>query len=73
MHSAEELITKIKSILKENINQFIGIPLQTKMLADIFIDKEKDFSNIEITNVAELYNEFVEKKIKIQFDQRTLT
>ena len=68
--SAEELITKIKSILKENINQFIGIPLQTKMLADIFIDKEKNFTNIEISNVADLYSEFIKKKIIIKYEER---
>ena len=58
MQSVEELIKKIQSIHSENINQFIGIPLQTKMLAEIFIDKDKDFTKIDITNVADLYNEF---------------
>jgi ankyrin repeat protein len=69
--SAEDLITKIKSFLSKNINQLIGIPLQTKMLADIFIDKEKDFSNIEITNIAELYHHFLEGKIKIQIEEKS--
>jgi replicative DNA helicase len=65
--SAEDLITKIKSILStKNINELIGIPLQTKMLADIYFDKETDSSSqIEIANLAELYNQFVEAKIRI--------
>jgi ankyrin repeat protein len=69
--SAEDLITKIKSFLSKNIYQLIGIPLQTKMLADIFVDKEKDFSKIEITNIAELYHHFLESKIKIQIEEKS--
>jgi hypothetical protein len=62
-----------QTILSQNLNQLIGIPLQIKMLADIFIDKEKDFSNIEITNIADLYEEFIKKKITIQFEERSNT
>jgi ankyrin repeat protein len=67
---ADELITKIESILSADINQLIGIPLQTKMLADIFISKEKDFSKLEIANIAELYNEFTETMIRETFKNR---
>jgi hypothetical protein len=62
--SAEELSLKIKSI---KLNKLIGIPLQTKMLADIYCDR--DFSTIKIANIADLYNEFVESKIVIQFER----
>jgi ankyrin repeat protein len=68
--SADDLITKIKSILSANINQLIGIPLQTKMMADIFIDREKDFSKIEITNFAELYHHFLETMVEVNFVNR---
>jgi ankyrin repeat protein len=70
MQSAEDLIERIKSISSENLNQLIGIPLQTKMLADIFFEKVKnkeDFSNLILKNIAVLYNEFIETKIKIQY------
>ena len=33
---AEKLISKLKMSLTDNINQLVGIPLQTKMLADIY-------------------------------------
>jgi ankyrin repeat protein len=72
MQSAQDLIKRIKSISSENLNQLIGIPLQTKMLADIYFEKVKnkeDFSNLILTNIAELYNEFIESKIKIQFER----
>jgi ankyrin repeat protein len=70
MQSAEDLIKKIKSISSENLNQLIGIPLQTKMLADIFHERVKnkdDFSKLILENIAELYNEFIKSKIKIQY------
>jgi ankyrin repeat protein len=70
--SAEDLIKRIKSISSQNLNQLIGIPLQTKILADIYFErvkKREDFSNLILTNIAELYNEFIESKIKIQFER----
>jgi hypothetical protein len=69
--SAQYLITKIKSSQIENITALIGIPLQTKMLADIYFDREKDFSTIEITNYAELYHHFLETKIGIKFEEKS--
>jgi hypothetical protein len=71
--SAEEIITKIESSLSLNISQLIGIPLQTKMIADIFstkLSQESDLSNIKINNIADLYHEFVEEKFNIQFEQK---
>jgi hypothetical protein len=62
--SARDLINDLKSI---NLNQFIGIPLQTKMLADIYFDH--DFSNIKIANLADLYNEFIESNFRIQVEK----
>jgi ankyrin repeat protein len=67
MQSADDLI---KSISPQNLNQLIGIPLQTKMLGDIYFGRKKNqenFSKSILTNIAELYNEFIESKIKIQF------
>ena len=67
--SAEELIAKIKSSLTENISQLIGIPLQTKMMADIFLNK-LNLANIEFNSIADLYHEFVEMKFNIQFEEK---
>jgi ankyrin repeat protein len=70
--SAEDLIKRIKSISSLSLNQLIGIPLQTKMLADIYFEKvkdEKEFSQIILTNIADLYNQFIESKIEIQFER----
>jgi ankyrin repeat protein len=72
MQSAEDLIERIKSISSQSLNELIGIPLQTKMLADIYFDKvkdEKEFSQIILTNIADLYNQFIESKIEIQFER----
>jgi hypothetical protein len=69
---ANLLISKMKSKLSKNINELIGIPLQIKMLADIFIDKDKDdLSTLEITNIASLYLAFIEAKIRIQLEEKS--
>jgi ankyrin repeat protein len=70
--SAEDLITRIKAISSQSLNELIGIPLQTKMLADIYFEKvkdEKEFSQIILTNIADLYNQFIESKIEIRFER----
>jgi ankyrin repeat protein len=76
--SAEDLILEIKSVFPKNLNQLIGIPLQTKMLADIYLDKvnrnksELSGSNkIEIANLGDLYSEFLEKKVRIQYEEKS--
>jgi ankyrin repeat protein len=72
MQSAEDLIERIKSISSQSLNELIGIPLQTKMLADIYFEKvknEEEFSQIILTNIADLYNQFIESKIEIQFER----
>jgi ankyrin repeat protein len=68
--SAEVLIERIKLISSQSLNELIGIPLQTRMLADIYFEKAKnkqEFSQIILTNIADLYNQFIESKIKIQY------
>jgi ankyrin repeat protein len=74
MQSAQDLIERINSVPFKNLNQLIGIPLQTKILADIYFERVKnkeDFSNLILTNIAELYNEFIESKIKIQYEEKS--
>jgi ankyrin repeat protein len=56
----------IKSVMSERLNQFMVIPLQAKMLADLLIQNDTDFLIKHITNIADLYGEFIECKIKIQ-------
>jgi ankyrin repeat protein len=72
MQSAEDLIKRIKSISSQNLNQLIGIPLQTKLMADIYFERVKnqdDFSKLILENIAQLYIEFIENKIRIQFNK----
>jgi ankyrin repeat protein len=72
--AAKKLIRQVKSSLTEKISELIGIPLQTKMLADIYFEQinenEKTYSKVKITNIADLYNEFVESKIRIQLEEK---
>ena len=72
MQSAEDLIVTIKTNrYSQNLNELIGIPLQTKILADIYFENAKNkqvFSNSILSNIGELYNEFIESKIIIQFE-----
>jgi hypothetical protein len=58
-----------KSLDLKNLNQLIGIPLQTKMIADIYLNK-LNFGDIKINNIAELYCEFVETKFKIKLNEK---
>jgi ankyrin repeat protein/flavodoxin len=72
VQSAEDLIARLESISSQNLNELIGIPLQTKMLADIYFEKAKnqeDFSKLIITKLTDLYNQFIESKINIQFEK----
>ena len=72
-HSSKELVDKMRSSLNSKINEILGIPLQTKMIADIYFDKlnsKEDFSTFELSNLADLYDKFVEKKFSIQFIEK---
>ena len=75
LHAADELITQIKSSSPtgKSIKQFIGIPLQTKMLSDIFSEQIQGdaCSHLKINSIAELYKEFVESKIRIQYEEKS--
>ena len=67
---ANKLITKLKSTMTNDIDQLIGIPLQTKMIAEIYCDiinSEKDLNSIELNNISDFYHEFVERKFDIQY------
>ena len=71
---AEVLIKKMNSTLNKRIGDLIGIPLQTKMIADIFSDKlelNKDITlSYKIDNIADLYKKFIEKKIEIKYKEK---
>ena len=72
-HSAKKLVDKLRSSLNAKMSELIGIPLQTKMIGDIYFDKldsEKDFAKFELNNMADLYQKFIEKKIEIQFEEK---
>ena len=72
-HSAQFLIKKVRSSLNQRISDLIGIPLQTKMIADIFFDKlgsNDSFETEVIGSIADLYKKFVEKKIVIGYEEK---
>ena len=63
----------MKTSQNARISQLIGIPLQTKMIGDIFYDKldsKEEFSKTKLVNLADLYHEFIETKIKIQVEEK---
>lgn len=70
------LLEKFKKIIKENVeNEFIGIPLQAKLLALAFLDSFNNFykTNIPpefpIFNLYALYQKFIEKKYQIALEK----
>jgi len=68
--SADILLKNLKLTLTESIHQLIGIPLQTKMIADIFLINN-DMSHVRsINKIADLYHEFIEKRFNIQFEEK---
>jgi ankyrin repeat protein len=71
---AEDLVARIKSNrTSQSLNELIGIPLQTKMLDDIYFEKikdDKDFSNLILVNLTDLYTQFIESKIRIQYEEK---
>jgi hypothetical protein len=72
-YSAKDLVEKVRTSLNAKMSEIIGIPLQTKMIADIYFDKlgsKEDFSKFEFNNMADLYENFVEKKFNIQFEEK---
>jgi ankyrin repeat protein len=75
VNAADKLISQVKSSLTKNINELIGIPLQTKMLGDIYFgqqinrNSEISFAS-KITNIADLYHHFVENKIIILYEEK---
>ena len=57
-HSAQVLIIKVRSSLNQRIGDLIGIPLQTKMITDIFFDRlgtNDLFETVNIGNIADFY------------------
>ena len=65
----------MRSSLNQRITDLIGIPLQTKMIADIFFEKLGSNNLFEMENIgsiADLYKKFVEKKIKIGYEEKKL-
>jgi hypothetical protein len=77
-NSSQNLIAKIKSTFSESINQLIGIPLQIKMLADIYFERMKNkeeniaASTIDIANIADLYHQFLETMVRENFKNRKI-
>lgn len=77
---SNSLINNMNSALKNKLknNKFIGVPLQVRMLAELFKDefykyylsKEEPNFFIDFENIFELFNQFYEKKIEIYFMEK---
>jgi hypothetical protein len=74
---AEDLVVKMRKSLSSEISDLIGIPLQTKMLADVYFEElnsrpedREEATKVEIINIADLYHYFLETKIKIRFREK---
>ncbi|XP_071568750.1 uncharacterized protein [Temnothorax nylanderi] len=71
---AKDLIGKFNKIVNEEKLTFMGIPLHLRMLAEIYLKNfgesqlNDDFKNLNIFN---LYKEFVDRKYKIYFSEKT--
>ena len=66
---AELIIKNLKLSLTQNITQLIGIPMQTKMIADIYLEKliqKIDIEPILMKNISHFYHEFVEASFRIK-------
>jgi ankyrin repeat protein len=74
MKSAASLLRQLKISLTKNICELIGIPLQTKILADIYSEQIKNnelkVSNVNLNNIVELYRHFIQMKIKILYKEK---
>jgi hypothetical protein len=68
----EELIRNLKNteLFNETIRNLIGIPLQTRMIADIFMDELNNSMELKINNLSDLYDMFIETKLRIKFEEK---
>jgi hypothetical protein len=69
INAAFKLSSQVNLRLTQHIHQLIGIPLQTKMLADIYFNKINDTNDdsifrIVFNNMGDLYRQFVETLVR---------
>lgn len=75
---ARQLIETISRTISEEESQLTGIPLQMRMLGEIFVDKAKRFEKNGLVDAAvfssiglyELYERFIEKKKNIYLAEK---
>lgn len=80
---AEALFDKSRDIFGEKeVSKFIGIPLQLRMLSEAYLKGDKGFEEnrlktkgevqalLEGLNISDLYENFVDRKYEIYFDEK---
>jgi hypothetical protein len=78
---AKALITKLAQSISDKDKQFTGIPLQTRMLAEVFDEKFKSFYLLEKSepelphklDLLGLYRRFTDRKYDIYFGEKSKT
>lgn len=77
-HFAEELIKQLLASIEDNSFKFVGVPLQARMIADIFFEEVKrnlkvgtlNFKLPESFDLLWLYKEFMIRKIMITSSEK---
>ena len=68
INKAKKIINGIKMSINDREKELTGIPLQLKMLAEIYLDNDKIAKNLTLKT---LFDEFMKKKIfKIQQQEK---
>ncbi|XP_046618663.1 uncharacterized protein LOC124304452 [Neodiprion virginianus] len=73
---AEAVLNKFAtSIRSDGLNEFAGVPLQTRMIAEVFFRDSDDMVSVEPNvsddvKIADLYRMFVDKKFEIYYQEK---
>lgn len=68
---AGKLIDRFEECIKQKLGDLLGTPLQTRMLADIFIpDKDLHINYPKVFDAYSLYNQFISARLQILYKEK---
>ncbi|XP_046595287.1 uncharacterized protein LOC107220356 isoform X2 [Neodiprion lecontei] len=73
---AEAVLNKFATAIRsDGLNEFAGVPLQTRMIAEVFFRDSDDMVSVEPNvsddvKIADLYRMFVDKKFEIYYQEK---
>ncbi len=74
---SKNLVNKLKGSILNKFKNFIEIPLQLKMIADIYkndlieqLENKAKISSLEISNLTDLYEKFIDSKFIIKYNEK---